>query len=110
MLPKRKGKDDSIVINLEDFADGEGTHWVCCFGNEYFDSFGLPPPDVVVRWMKKNGDDVFYNSSKLQKDRSILCGYFCIYYIRERTKGRDALDVLLDFTQQPSSHNENLVV
>ena len=44
-LPKRIRKEESGIINLDDFS-GPGTHWVCwrnvdeniC---EYFDSFGL---------------------------------------------------------------------
>lgn len=108
-LPQPQTKQDCMVINLEDFADGNGSHWTCVFGNEYFDSFGLPPPDVVRDWMLKKNKQVLYNSSKLQKDESVLCGLFCIYFIKERFAGRSAVDVLLDFTQHPSQWNEALI-
>lgn len=109
MMPKPKTKKDSMVVNLEDFADGNGSHWVCVYGNEYFDSFGLRPPNIVEHWMETKHPESYFNSSKLQMDDSILCGFYCIHYIEERYKGREALDVLLDFTQRPSSWNENLV-
>ena len=108
MLPNPKTSKDSVVINLQDFAAGGGTHWVCVYRNEYFDSYGLCSPDIVETWMRKNHKDITYNSSKLQMNDS-MCGYYCIYYIRERYKGRTAMDILLDFTQTPSQHNENLV-
>ena len=53
MLPKRIG-EDSVVINIQDYLDGCGTHWVCVVNQpdlndaEYFDSFGVQPSDVVV--------------------------------------------------------------
>ena len=110
MIPKLENCA-CVVINLENFADGNGTHWTCIYANEYFDSFGLPPPDIIENELRKlYNDDVWYNSSKLQMDTSILCGYYCVYYIRERAKGRQAIDVLLDFTQKPSRQNEQMIV
>ena len=29
MFPKRKGENESVVINTQDYLDGGGTHWVC---------------------------------------------------------------------------------
>ena len=109
-LPQPLSSKDCLVINLQDFLDGGGTHWVCVFGNEYFDSFGLSPPEEVVGWMKKHHKKCWYNSSKIQMNDSVLCGYYCIHFIEERNKGRSALDVLLDFTQHPSQENEQLVL
>ena len=54
MLPNRLGEDESVVINTQDYLDGDGTHWVCVVNQldssdaEYFDSFGVHPSDVVV--------------------------------------------------------------
>ena len=110
MIPKLENCA-CVVINLENFADGNGTHWTCIYANEYFDSLGLPPPDIIENELRKlYNDDVWYNSSKLQMDTSILCGYYCVYYIGERAKVRQAIDVLLDFTQKPSRQNEQIIV
>ena len=54
MLPKRIGENESVVINIQDYLDGGGTHWVCVVSQpdsndvEYFDSFSVQPSDVVV--------------------------------------------------------------
>jgi len=102
VLPKSFSENSSVVINLQDSIDGGGTHWVCCYGNEYFDSFGVAPPDIVKKYLEKKHSNILFNTSKLQQDDSVLCGYYCCYYISERAKGREALDVLLDFDQFPS--------
>jgi len=52
------------IINMDDFGS-IGTHWVCCWkakngDHEYFDSFGLPPPDEWEQELKKMGKKVFF--------------------------------------------------
>jgi len=39
----------SCVVNIENFNDGSGTHWVAVYNNNYFDSFGLPPSDLIKK-------------------------------------------------------------
>ena len=109
LIPKL-GEGECVVINLEDFADGNVTHRTCIYTSEYFDSFGLPPLDIIEDQLRKLYKKVWYNPSKLQMDTSVLCGYYCAYYIRERAKGRKAIDVLFNFMQKPSRQNENIVV
>ena len=112
MLPTKPKRNESIIINLEDYLDGNGTHWVAIYNSpensdiEYFDSFGMLPPDVVYRYMFKTGKGIVYNSSVIQDINSIMCGYYCIYFIMQRYKGRPMRDILLDFTQHPSVFNE----
>ncbi len=43
----------SCVINIQDFNDGSGTHWVAVYNNNYFDSFGLPPSVIIKKYMNK---------------------------------------------------------
>ena len=52
MSPKL-GKGACVAINLEDFADGNVTHRTCIYANEYFDSFGLPPLDIIEDQLRK---------------------------------------------------------
>ena len=40
---------------------------------------------------------------------SILCGYYCIYYIKQRNKGRIADDVLLDFHNKSTKFNKKFM-
>ena len=51
MLPKERVMG-SYIINLQDYEDGNGTHWVAfkIFDNKkccYFDSFGFPMPKEI---------------------------------------------------------------
>lgn len=73
---------------------------------EYFDSFALPPPEEIIQFMKTSDKPLEHNSGQIQKMDSIMCGYFCIYYILVRSRGRKPIDVLLDFRLKPSLFNE----
>lgn len=49
ILPTKPKSDESMIINLQDYLDGNGTHWVAIYNSpkfsdiEYFDSFGITP-------------------------------------------------------------------
>ena len=112
MLPKRIEQNESVIINLQDYFKGAGTHWVVVYNKpdhkniEYFDSFALSPPEEMIQFMKTSGKPLEYNSGQIQTMDSIMCGYYCIYYILERSRGRKHVDVLLDFQLKPSLFNE----
>ena len=112
MLPKRINNSESMIINLQDYFNGGGTHWTAIYNDknsnviEYFDSFGLKPPIDCIDYMKTSNKPIEYNSSQIQNIDSIMCGYYCCYYITERYKGRKPIDILLDFNQRPSLCNE----
>ena len=40
---------------------------------------------------------------------SILCGYYCIYYIEQQKEGRTADEVLYDFHDKPTEFNETFM-
>ena len=92
-LKECNAKGGSVVVNLDN-SGGDGTHWVACFNEYYFDSYGVEPPTDVLRWMKKNHKEVLYNSFQLQKLGTSSCGWFCIYVIKELNRGISFLDVL----------------
>jgi len=85
------------VINLDDF-DGPGTHWVC-YRNigkycEYFDSFGLTIPTEIELYLSTSGKKLIYSSDELQERDSVLCGYWCLYYLLERQNGTSIFDTI----------------
>ena len=73
-----------------DDIKGQGTHWVC-YRNleknlvEYFDPFGLIMTyeihDYLLTSGKKN-----YSQDEIQNRETVLCGYWCLYYLNERQK------------------------
>ena len=85
------------IINLDDYI-GSGTHWVAYRnGNkyaEYFDSFGLPMPKEVGKYLATSGKPLIYSSDEIQDRDSVLCGYWCLYYLLERQKGKSILETI----------------
>ena len=85
------------IINLDDIR-GPGPHWVC-YRNldsvvEYFDPFGLIMPNEVLKYFVAANKPVVYSIDEIQNRSTVLCGYWCLYYLLERQKGKSILDVI----------------
>ena len=85
-----KIKKECGIINLDDMQ-GPGTHWVC-YRNldsvvEYFDPFGLIMPSEALKYFNTSGKRIVYSIDEIQNRNSVLCGYWCLYYLLERQKG-----------------------
>ena len=80
-LPKIK--DGAYVINLHEYSD-IGTHWLALYvqNNDvtYFDSFGVEhiPKEIKTFIGNKN---IKTNIFRIQAYDSVMCGYFCIFFI-----------------------------
>jgi hypothetical protein len=113
MMPKERVMG-SYIINLQDYEDGEGTHWVACkiFENKnccYFDPFGLPaPPDVNNFLMPFK--PIACNNRTIQDFKSIKCGYFCLAFIKYfddfDTKKKDVFEAYDDFLNAFSNNSK----
>ena len=57
---------------------------------EYFDSYGLPP--LISSFL---GHNAVYSSASLQPLYSNACGFYCVYYIIQRSLGMAMDDILL---------------
>ena len=73
-------------INL-DSNDGPETHWACYADSFYFDPFGLPPTENIL-FIKR------YNTLQYQKQISVLCGYFCLFFIKKVEDGNSIYNIL----------------
>lgn len=97
-----KIKKECGIVNLDD-NQGPGTHWIC-YRNlendfvEYFDPFGLIMPHEVYHYLITSRKKLIYSQDELQNRDSVLCGYWCLYYLNLRQKGKSLLDVI---------HNQN---
>ena len=114
-LPKKINEKECGIVNLDDHI-GLGTHWVC-YRNidrfcEYFDSFGLPMPIEVKKYMKTSGKRLVYSTDEIQERDSVLCGYWCLYYLLERQKGRSILDTIYNckFDMSDTSVNHQFII
>ena len=111
-LPKRIRKEECGIINLDNFS-GPATHWVCWRNIEgediceYFDSFDLPMPTEVMEYLIKSGKTLFYSPDEIQERSSVLCGYWCLYYLFERQNGKSIFEVLHNPAFNPNNQMVN---
>lgn len=95
------------IINLDD-KNSEGTHWTLICNTQdavciYFDSFAVPPSDVIVSFMKrartKKGKkkSLLYNTIQLQEDNAVSCGWYCAYFALKLSQGKSFVTTLADF-------------
>ena len=101
-----KIKKECGIINLDDMQ-GPGTHWVC-YRNidkliEYFDPFGLIMPSEALKYFNTSGKQIVYSIDEIQNRNTVLCGYWCLYYLLERQNGKNILDVI----HNPHFDNDN---
>ena len=70
------------VVNLDSMKN-QGTHYVCYWKHNntriYFDSFGLPPAQEIIRYL---GRPIQYNSTEIQQRNSVICGAYCLYVLK----------------------------
>ena len=112
-------KTGYYIVNLNDSTQ-PGSHWVVIHvtqgetcegvGLEYFDSFGLNAPNEVVELSHSLGVNYIYNSTQYQDLNSVLCGYWCLYFVNESRKGRSYYDILRPFSHTDTQFNERLIV
>ena len=82
------------VTNLDD-KQSKGTHWVSLFIDKnttvYFDSCRIEyiPQEVLN---KIRGKSITYNIFTVQFDDCIMCGFYCIAFIKYLIAGRTLLD------------------
>ena len=97
-LPDQIRKKECGIINL-DSIEGQGTHWVC-YRNidphmvEYFDPFGLIMPHEISHYLSTSGKKIIFSQDEIQNRVTVLCGYWCLYYLIERQKVKSILDVI----------------
>ena len=98
------------VLHL-DSQIGPGTHWIAYRNGkneaEYFDSFGLTLPSEIEKYLSTSGKQIFYSGDEIQERDSVLCGYWCLYYLLERQKGVPMLNVIHNAKFDPIDHSVN---
>ena len=61
--------------------------------------------------MTTSGKQLVYSGDEIQERDSVLCGYWCLYYLLERQKGRSILDVIhnAEFDMSDTSVNNRFI-
>ena len=86
-IKKPKSLKECGILILDDTI-GSGTHWVCYYNNYYFDPFGMPPPLEVKKYI----NNIKYNDIQYQNIKSVLCGYYCLYFLKRLNDGNKIYD------------------
>lgn len=115
MLANKVRSHESGLINLDNHFNS-GTHWTCYYNHpnekfvEYFDSYGMEPPQEVITFLKTSKKPIVFNSNQIQSFESKSCGWYCVYFIAHREAGKSMYDVIYSFDQWPSSTNQQILI
>ena len=101
-----------FIYNLEPSHMG-GSHWVATYVKNgiinYFDSFGMPPFQEIVNHAKRKNITLLHQSDQIQNLLTTTCGYFCLYFLNEMSKGRSYYDLLKVFNIHNTMKNEKFI-
>lgn len=105
-----KEESTYLVVNL-DPSYKKGSHWVVIclsndFCNEFFDSYGEPPPKIISDFL---GANVVWQKRTLQCDWTTVCGQWCIYYIWQKCNGAILSEISTGFKDEKKLANDNFV-
>ena len=79
-------KTIKMIVNL-DPANQPGSHWIAIYRHDkrayYFDSFGNPPPHLILEWLNNNSLywTRHYKSIQSPQDK-VSCGYLCLEFLQ----------------------------
>ena len=105
-------KQALFIYNLEP-SYMSGSHWVGTYVKNgiinYFDSFGMPPFQEIVNHAKRKNMTLLHQSDQIQNLMTTTCGYFCLYFLNEMSKGRSYYDLLKVFNSHNTMENEKFI-
>ena len=105
-------KQALFIYNLEP-SYMSGSHWVSTYVKNgiinYFDSFGMPPFQEIVNHAKRKNMTLSHQSDQIQNLMTTTCGYFCLYFLNEMSKGRSYYDLLKVFNSHNTMENEKYI-
>ena len=105
-------KQALFIYNLEP-SYMNGSHWVATYVKNgiinYFDSFGMPPFQETVNHAKRTNMTLLHQSDQIQNLLTTTCGYFCLYFLNEMSKGRSYYDLLKVFDVHDTMENEKFI-
>ena len=101
-----------FIYNLEP-SYMSGSHWVATYIKNgtinYFNSFGMPPFQELVNHAKKKNITLLHQSDQIQNLLTTTCGYFCLYFLNEMSKGSSYYDLLKVFNKNNTIKNEKFI-
>ena len=94
----------SLIYNHE--SENTGTHWVVIFMNSheviYFESFG-------AEYIPKEIMEKIKNIFRIQNNNSIMCGFFCIFFIEYMLNKKNLPDSTNLFSPWDFKKNDEII-
>lgn len=105
--PKRMTKS-AYIFNLEN-QDQDGSHWIAAVKTKkavvYIDPFGIVPPPDIIQFLKTSKKPLVYNTIQFQDLDSVLCGYYCIYFIDKMLSGSQFTTLMAGFSNNTKDND-----
>ena len=69
-------------------------------------------PSEIQKYLPASGEKIMYSIDEIQERDSVLCGYWCWYYLSERQKGKSILDIIHNaaLSQTDKSVNHKFII
>ena len=64
-------------------------------------------PEEVLTYMRTGGKQIIYSGDEIQERNSVLCGYWCLYYLLERQRGVPLINVIHNKAFDVNDHHVN---
>lgn len=100
-----------LIMNNQS-SDKEGEHWLAIYfdkrGNcEFFDSFGKSPRFYGIhKYLKSYSHKVIFNRKTIQSNFSEYCGFYCIFFLIFKFKGRSMKYFQKLFKKNPNDNDK----
>ena len=95
-----KSEGKFFIINTQNCTQ-PGNHWTAIWTDtkhrvcEYFDPIGQDAqPDVKLKLFEYGGGEYVYNRKRIQRQGSILCGQFCLFFLYHKSKNKSMKHIL----------------
>ena len=75
----------------------------------YFDSLACLLFKKYVNHAKRTNMTLLHQSDQIQNLLTTTCGYFCLYFLNEMSKGRSYYDLLKVFNSHNTMENEKYI-
>ena len=94
-------KNGAYVINLDEYHD-IGTHWVALYVNN------KSVTKEIIKFIDNN--NIITNIFRIQGYDSIMCGYFCIGFIKCMFNGNSLTDFTNFFSPNDFKKSDNIIL
>lgn len=106
-------KNRFYIINMSDLVE-KGTHFIMVYNCRlnyciYYDSFGVLPPQDVMKFMFSTGKTIIYNDTQQQSLTSSLCGYYCCYVIDKLQNGLQPSSIMKTIEKKTPDENDSII-